>query len=43
MTAEFVGVMTEEHMVADPEKAENDSEIEDDEKVETDEVKPWIY
>ena len=37
MVAEFVGVLAEEHMVADP----ADAETEDGET--TDEVKPWIY
>ena len=41
MIAEFVGVMTDSHMVADPEKVEEENE--EDEEVETDEVKPWIY
>lgn len=36
MTAEFVGVLAEEHMVAEPEVDEEDDTI-------TDEVTPWIY
>ena len=36
MTAEFVGVLAEEHMVAEPEVDEND-------ETKTDEVTPWIY
>lgn len=41
MTAEFVGVLAEEHMVADPADAEDESE--DAEEEETNENPLWIY
>jgi len=41
MIAEFVGVFEEGHMVAEPTEEES-GENEDEEKVETGEVKPWV-
>jgi len=41
MTAEFVGVLADEHMVSDPEESEENTESDEDAVV--DEIKQWIY
>lgn len=42
MVAEFVGVLADEHMVADPSEADDETD-DDEEQVVTDDATPWIY